>query len=116
MVRLNGGRQVIAEPEDWVMENNEGDVLASYTQVPLCLAWAITIHKSQGMTLDAAEIDLSRTFEMGQGYVALSRLRSLEGLKLLGFNQKAYCSMNGYFVWINACKSLLLSKKRNLAH
>ncbi|WP_323843150.1 AAA family ATPase [Moraxella sp. Pampa] len=89
VVRLNGGRQVIAEPEDWVMENNEGDVLASYTQVPLCLAWAITIHKSQGMTLDAAEIDLSRTFEMGQGYVALSRLRSLEGLKLLGFNQKS---------------------------
>ncbi|WFF39057.1 AAA family ATPase [Moraxella nasibovis] len=88
-VRLNSGRTVIAEPEDWVVENNEGEVLASYTQVPLCLAWAITIHKSQGMTLDAAEIDLSRTFEMGQGYVALSRLRSLDGLKLLGFNQKS---------------------------
>lgn len=89
VVRLNNGRQVIAEPEEWMMENNEGDVLASYTQVPLCLAWAITVHKSQGMTLDAAEIDLSRTFEMGQGYVALSRLRSLDGLKLLGFNQKS---------------------------
>lgn len=89
VVRLNNGRQVIAEPEEWMMENNEGEVLASYTQVPLCLAWAITVHKSQGMTLDAAEIDLSRTFEMGQGYVALSRLRSLDGLKLLGFNQKS---------------------------
>lgn len=89
VVRLNSGRQVIAEPEEWIMENHEGDILASYTQVPLCLAWAITIHKSQGMTLDAAEIDLSRTFEMGQGYVALSRLRSLDGLRLLGLNQKS---------------------------
>lgn len=89
VVRLNNGRQVIAEPEEWVVENNEGEILASYTQIPLCLAWAITVHKSQGMTLDAAEIDLSRTFEMGQGYVALSRLRSLDGLKLLGFNQKS---------------------------
>jgi len=86
VVRLNSGREVIAEPEEWIIEDETGDVLASYEQVPLCLAWAITIHKSQGMTLDAAEIDLSRTFELGQGYVALSRLKSLEGLKLLGMN------------------------------
>ena len=86
VVRLNSGREVVAEPEEWIIEDETGDVLASYEQVPLCLAWAITIHKSQGMTLDAAEIDLSRTFELGQGYVALSRLKSLEGLKLLGMN------------------------------
>lgn len=86
VVRLNSGREVITEPEEWIIEDETGDVLASYLQVPLCLAWAITIHKSQGMTLDAAEIDLSRTFELGQGYVALSRLKSLSGLQLLGMN------------------------------
>ncbi|MPX53656.1 helicase [Moraxella catarrhalis] len=89
LVRLNTGGEVAAEPEEWTVEDKDGTVLASYTQVPLCLAWAITVHKSQGMTLDAAEIDLSKTFEMGQGYVALSRLRSLDGLKLLGFNIKS---------------------------
>ena len=86
VVRLNTGREVVAEPEEWIIEDEHGEVLASYEQVPLCLAWAITIHKSQGMTLDAAEIDLSRTFELGQGYVALSRLKSLAGLQLLGMN------------------------------
>lgn len=60
--------------------------LAMREQLPLKLAWALTVHKSQGMTLDRAALDLSRCFSPGQAYVGLSRLRSLEGMWLIGFN------------------------------
>lgn len=89
VVRLLNGRKITANEENWSVENETGRSLATYIQVPLRLAWAITVHKSQGMTLDAAEIDLSKTFEKGQGYVALSRLKELKNLKLLGFNETA---------------------------
>ena len=56
--------------------------LMSRTQIPLVAGWAITTHKSQGMTLDRAIVDVDRSFEPGQVYVALSRVRSLEGLKV----------------------------------
>lgn len=79
---------LIAKPEAWQYEEN-GIIRATITQVPLRLAWAITIHKSQGMTLDAAEIDLGDAFEPGMGYVALSRVRSLNGLKLMNLNEMA---------------------------
>jgi ATP-dependent exoDNAse (exonuclease V) alpha subunit len=79
---------VTAVEEMWeVMDGNR--ILAKITQVPLRLAWAITVHKSQGMSLDAAIIDLSQAFEFGQGYVAISRVRSLSGLFLEGFNERA---------------------------
>ncbi len=88
-VKLTDGTTLLVEPETWSVDNDAGKTIASLQQVPLRLAWAITIHKSQGMTLEAAEINLSHTFEKGQGYVALSRLKSINGLRLLGFNEQA---------------------------
>ncbi len=84
-MELKSGEKIRVEPEIWSIENGDS-VLATVSQIPLKLARAITVHKSQGMTLDAAEIDLSKVFEPGQAYVALSRLRTLEGLSLLGLN------------------------------
>ena len=89
IVQLQDGSQLVVAPVEWTVEDDTGRVLASYEQLPLRLAWAITVHKSQGMTLERAKADLSRCFEKGQGYVALSRLKSLEGLQLVGFNDIA---------------------------
>lgn len=88
VVRTLDGDTIVTYPEEWRLED-DGAVRASLSQIPLRLAWAITIHKSQGMTLDAAEVDLSNAFEPGMGYVALSRIRSLAGLKLMGLNETA---------------------------
>jgi transposase len=89
VVQTSTGQKIRVQPEDWILENDKGENIATVSQIPLRLAWAITIHKSQGMTLDSAEIDLSKTFEVGQGYVALSRLKNIEGLRLIGINEMA---------------------------
>jgi len=88
IVETFSGQWIIALPEIWAIEEGR-QVIASVSQVSLKLAWAITVHKSQGMSLDCAEIDLSKAFEFGMGYVALSRVRKLNGIKLLGINDKA---------------------------
>jgi ATP-dependent exoDNAse (exonuclease V) alpha subunit len=88
IVELTNGREVVIRPDTW--ELMDGDKKrATLVQLPLRLAWAITVHKSQGMTLDAARIDLSRAFVEGMGYVALSRVRSLRHLILDGLNSMA---------------------------
>ncbi|NXJ73682.1 PIF1 helicase, partial [Trogon melanurus] len=83
---LCGVTQVI-KMKKWVFKGPSG-VHLSRQQLPLKLAWAISIHKSQGMSLDCVEISLSRVFESGQAYVALSRARSLAGLRVLDFDPK----------------------------
>ncbi len=88
VVEFKNGRTVTMLPETW--EQRDGDKKrASITQVPLRLAWAITVHKSQAMTLDAARIDLGKAFVEGMGYVALSRVKNLENLYLGGLNRMA---------------------------
>lgn len=93
VVKLKTGDKIVVEEHDWKImgENEKGEeiVEAYVTQYPLRLAWAITVHKSQGMSLDAAEIDLAKAFQPGMGYVALSRVRSLDGLYLTGLNDQA---------------------------
>ena len=88
IIETSDGRRIIIEPATWTIAE-DGKVRAEVAQIPLRLAWAITIHKSQGMSLDAAEIDLRNAFAFGQGYVALSRVRTLQGMKILGVGPNA---------------------------
>ena len=89
IVEFENGNIVTMKQASWEMMDGE-TVLASVKQVPLRCAWAITIHKSQGMTLDRAVMDLRRTFAPGMGYVALSRVERLDGLYLGGINDRAF--------------------------
>ena len=89
IVEFENGNIVTLKQASWEMMDGE-TVLASVKQVPLRCSWAITIHKSQGMTLDRAVMDLRRTFAPGMGYVALSRVENLDGLYLGGINNRAF--------------------------
>lgn len=89
VVKLQNGRRIHVEEHRWTVKEND-EIVAEANQLPLRLAWAITIHKSQGMSLDSALIDLSKAFTPGMGYVALSRVRSLAGLYLIGINEMAF--------------------------
>ena len=88
VVKTTDGQLIVARYTTWETLKNDKFV-ASFKQIPLRLAWAITIHKSQGMSLDQANINLGRVFEDGQGFVALSRLKTLEGLYIEDFKTNA---------------------------
>jgi ATP-dependent exoDNAse (exonuclease V) alpha subunit len=89
IIELANGTIIYPSIAEWqYLEKNS--VKAYIRQYPLRLAWAITVHKSQGMSLDSASVDLSKAFEFGQGYVAISRVRTLNGLHLVGANPQSF--------------------------
>ena len=92
MVRFNlpdgTSRTMLCTPDEWKTESQQGEVIAKRVQVPLILAWALSIHKAQGQTLSRVKVDLGKVFEKGQAYVALSRATSKEGLQVIRFDEK----------------------------
>ncbi|TQS36743.1 hypothetical protein Golomagni_02798 [Golovinomyces magnicellulatus] len=80
-------RMMLILPEEWKVELPSGEVQALRVQVPLILAWALSIHKAQGQTLPRVKIDLKKVFEKGQAYVALSRATTQAGLQVLNFDK-----------------------------
>ena len=90
VVKKNNGREAIVEKSSFAMQDAEGNTVASVLQYPLTLAYATTIHKSQGATLDDLWCDLGSLWEPGQAYVALSRLKSSSGLRLLRWSPRSF--------------------------
>jgi len=77
---------VLMIPQEFTVNNADGGMEACRTQIPLILAWALSVHKSQGQTLERVKVDLKNTFEKGQAYVAVSRATTMENLEILNFH------------------------------
>lgn len=113
VVRFANGTTVALEKASWRIEE-DNKIKAEIIQYPLRLAWAITVHKSQGMSLDAVEVDLSKAFEPGMGYVALSRVRTLAGLRILGMSEQAYAIHEAVLLFDEDLKALSAEAVREL--
>jgi ATP-dependent DNA helicase PIF1 len=81
-------RDLLCQQEAWKIELPNGEIQAQRNQIPLILAWALSIHKAQGQTLERVKVDLGKIFEKGQAYVALSRATTQEGLQISRFDPK----------------------------
>jgi len=88
-LELLDGTWITLEKEDFQILNCDGDLLATATNFPVMLAWATTIHKLQGASIDGVFVDICQLWECGQAYVALSRARSPEGLFIRAWDPKS---------------------------
>lgn len=107
-------RDLLCQRESWKVELPNGEVQASREQVPLILAWALSIHKAQGQTLERVRVDLGRVFEKGQAYVALSRATSINGLQVLRFDAKkviAHEKVRSFYNSLQRAEQAASSKK-----
>lgn len=113
----NTTRDVLVEPEVWNIEDEKtSEILVSRAQLPLMLAWALSIHKSQGQTLKKVKIDLSRVFERGQAYVGLSRAVSREGLQVLNFSKhrvRAHPAVEQFYLSLSVTEDLASRRELN---
>lgn len=94
IVHFKSGEYYKVNIEKWSVQNANGAIIYR-KQIPLKLAWAFSIHKSQGLTLDCVEMNLARVFDAGQAYVALSRAQSLKSLRVLNFNSQQVWANKG---------------------
>jgi len=111
-------RVVLCIPEDWKVELPTGEVQASRKQLPLILAWALSIHKAQGQTLERVKVDLGKVFEKGQAYVALSRAVSKQGLQVLRFEKSkvmAHPKVIQFYNKLYSAESAMKTKKAPIA-
>ncbi|CUS14422.1 unnamed protein product [Tuber aestivum] len=106
-------RQLLVQPEAWKVELPNGEVQAQRIQIPLILAWALSIHKAQGQTLERVKVDLGKVFEKGQAYVALSRATCQEGLEVLRFDRQKVMAHEKVRVFYNSLLSAQQAKERD---
>ena len=100
-VKFLNGIEIDVNFNVWEIEKDD-EIIGTFTQIPLKLAYALSIHKSQGCSLDYAIVDLSNLFDYGMGYVALSRIRNLEGLSIIAINwNKIKCNPKAFNFYNN---------------
>jgi ATP-dependent DNA helicase PIF1 len=105
VVRFKSGKTIIVDFMQWVIKDDDDSVVATCHQIPLKIAYALTVHKCQGITLDFAVIDLAGVFENGQAYVALSRVRSIDSMSLRNLSRAAFRSSSRALEFYTECTS-----------
>lgn len=103
-------RDLLCQRESWKIELPNGEIQASRSQIPLILAWALSIHKAQGQTLERVKVDLGKIFEKGQAYVALSRATCQEGLQITRFDPKKVMAHDRVRTFYNSLYSVNQAK------